>query len=779
VEQGDVDVYWDLTVEQTHNYVTVDGCIHHNSTKSTACIMELLRRAAEQKPSADGIRRTRMAIVRNTLPQLKSTCLVSIQQLLRPIARFKVSDNMIQIRMGDIESDWLLLPLDTPENIQRLLSLELTYGWVSEFREIEPEIVDNVLSRCGRFPSVAVGGPSHYGVIMETNSFSEDSEWYPRLELDLPSNWHYTVQPGARDPAADWLQYLPPDYYLDQVESNPDAWVEQYVDNIIGPSLSGQAVFARSFVHDFHQAEGELSPDYSRALVVGLDTGRNPAAVVGQLDSRGRMLVLGSCFQENAGMELFIAETLRPFLTKRFPVGGRFFIAIDPAARQRSQIGEESVLEAVRRLGFSVVLAPTNNLGPRLRAVERYMGLAISGGAGFLIDRVWNPDLIRAIKHDYKYKRDRKGALNEIPEKDHPASDLCFIESTPVLTPDGYVPIGSVCAGDVVVTPSGLRTVQAAMSRITDELIDVELSNGLTLTCTPDHPFIMRDLCIVRADALQYSQVLYSVGDVEWLDTIASGLEDYDSSNTTGKNTSSLSQVESLSRCTDTSGSGITGQSQKAVLSTTKTTTPKTTPSKILSWWIAQPTSPTICGNGSLKAQLQDFLTTHANEPLSGMPAQKEDDGILSMQSELGRVEKYTPTTVPIAGKNTKSKKALEKKDIALPAVKAEQGKNPASTTLTQPVPSAEAHSEHGGMGQQKHALSVVKTSRCYAPARPTAVVSLQVAGDPVYFVADALVHNCDALQYLCLSAGSNAVAQALHQRQITATPAPPAAGWT
>lgn len=393
------------------------------STKTTACIMELLRRAAEQEPGPDGVRRTRMAIIRNTLPQIKSTCLVSIQQLLRPITRYKVSDQTIQIRMGDIESDWLMLPLDTPENVNRLLSLELTYGWVSEFREIDPEIVENVLSRCGRFPSRAVGGASHYGVVMETNSFSEDSPWYERLEISLPANWQYTVQPGARDPGADWLQYLPPDYYKDQIESNSESWVEQYVDNIIGPSLSGQAVFARSFEHDFHIAESQLQPDYSRPLVVGLDTGRNPAAVVGQIDNRGRMLVLGSCYAENCGMEQFVATTLRPFLAARFD-GGRFFIAIDPAARQRSQIGEESVLEAVRRLGFSAVLAPTNNLAPRLRAVERYLSLQIAGGAGFLIDPLHNQELVKAIQYGYRYKRDKKGALNEIPEKTHPDSDL-------------------------------------------------------------------------------------------------------------------------------------------------------------------------------------------------------------------------------------------------------------------------------------------------------------------------------------------------------------------
>ena len=40
------------------------------SGKTTACIMELLRRAIEQEPASDGIRYSRFAVVRQTLKQL-------------------------------------------------------------------------------------------------------------------------------------------------------------------------------------------------------------------------------------------------------------------------------------------------------------------------------------------------------------------------------------------------------------------------------------------------------------------------------------------------------------------------------------------------------------------------------------------------------------------------------------------------------------------------------------------------------------------------------------
>lgn len=43
------------------------------SGKSVACCAEIFRRAREQAPSHDGVRRTRWAIVRNTYPDLKNT----------------------------------------------------------------------------------------------------------------------------------------------------------------------------------------------------------------------------------------------------------------------------------------------------------------------------------------------------------------------------------------------------------------------------------------------------------------------------------------------------------------------------------------------------------------------------------------------------------------------------------------------------------------------------------------------------------------------------------
>jgi hypothetical protein len=378
---------------------------------------------------ADGIRRSKMVIVRNTLSQLKNTCLVSIQQLLRPIVTWKVSESLIQIRMPGIESDWLLLPLDTEANVQRLLSLELTMAWCSEFREIPPEVVEAVLSRCGRYPSRAMLKPEQadywYGLIMETNSFSEDSQWYEQLEVDLPENWAYFVQPGAFDQGAENIENLAPSYYQDLLASNSEEWAEQYVHNRITPSLSGTAVFRNTFETDFHVADEPVVPVPGMPLIMGTDTGRNPAMIICQLDNRGRLLVLKELYSDNMGMENFLDLYVTPELaTDKFRrLNG--YMVLDPAGRQRSQIGEESVVDCVRRHGYEAVLAMTNNIDPRIRSVEKFLSGQRDGGPAMLIDPEGCPSLILSLQARYRYKKKMNGEYEEKPEKLHPWSDLC------------------------------------------------------------------------------------------------------------------------------------------------------------------------------------------------------------------------------------------------------------------------------------------------------------------------------------------------------------------
>lgn len=412
------------------------------SGKSTAMVMELLAKAAAQKPGPDGFRRTRMVIVRNTLSQLKTTCLETVMNILRPIATFKVSESTVQIRMNDIVSDWILMPLDTPDNINRLLSLELTYGWISEHREVDPEIAMAVYSRCGRYPSPMNGGPTNYGLIMETNSFSEDSPWNEKLEIDLPDNWSYHVQPSGLSEYAENIENLPETYYADMILANSEEWCEQYIENKITPSLSGQAVFKNTFNLGFHVSDERLTVTHGYPLIIGMDFARHPAAVIGQIDHRGRLKLLQEADQENMGVEKFVLEHLIPILNSERFRGHACFIVGDPSGVARGEIGEESVFHALKRLGFSAYMASTNNITPRIRAVEKYLIQQRDGGPAMLIDREGCPTVIDSFQSKYRYKIKKDGQVDvSKPDKTRPWSDvmdavqyLCLGTSAAVLS---------------------------------------------------------------------------------------------------------------------------------------------------------------------------------------------------------------------------------------------------------------------------------------------------------------------------------------------------------
>lgn len=398
------------------------------SGKSAGCFMELLRRARLQQPNAQGVRQTRMAIVRNTLQQLKQTCLADIQLWLSPIAHYRVTDSTIQVRFPlpdgtRVESDWMLIPLDTKQDQQRLLSLNLTGAWVSEFREIQPELISALSGRLGRFPSKAIAEPTWFGIVAETNPPDEDSEWFTLLEVDKPPNWAFYKQPGGMTAEAENVENLPDNYYENLLANNNKDWSDIHVHAKYGKSLGGQAVFRASFKPDFHIVPHEnLIPSTAMPLMLGQDFGRTPACLIGQVDNRGRLLIFDELFTEDMGIEQFATQVIRPRMMRDW-MGYSSFMVADPKGRDKSQVNEDSPFDVLKRIGFAVYPAATNKIDARLMSVEQLLLHQTDGGPQLMISNKCQT-LITAMKYWYRYKRKTTGVLDDKPEKNHPWSDL-------------------------------------------------------------------------------------------------------------------------------------------------------------------------------------------------------------------------------------------------------------------------------------------------------------------------------------------------------------------
>jgi hypothetical protein len=421
--------------------------------KSVACVHELVRLACLQAPNAKGIRKTRALIVRNTADQLAQTTRKTVFDWLPPgeagTWMSQAKTFTLQARLSDgttVESEWLFLALDTPDDVRKALSLEATFLWGNECRELHPDVVDGLLGRINRYPSMKDGGPTRSCAIFDTNMPDEDTWWFDKME-NPPKNWSIHIQPPAIitpqhyttltneepneddilednqqnkwvvNPQADNFNNLPRSYYPNLVPGKSEDWLRVYLRSEYGRSLSGTPVYEKTFVPEFHIATGDLQPirGESYPVIIGIDFGRTPAAVFKQRDARGRVLTLGELTSENMGIETFINTKLNPYIARRF-AGCSFLCAPDPAGFAKTQLNEMSLVDVLKKAGFKCVKPPTNNPELRIQAVERLLNTQLEGKAMYLVDPSCEA-LIKGFKFGYRYKIKRNGEMEDKPDK--------------------------------------------------------------------------------------------------------------------------------------------------------------------------------------------------------------------------------------------------------------------------------------------------------------------------------------------------------------------------
>ena len=403
------------------------------SGKTTTVLFELLRRACEQAPGLDGKRHTRFALLRQTLSQIKQTVLKDIIQWFGPICEWKVSESTVWFKFGDVISEWILLPLETPEDQKRILSMNLTGAFVSEAIEIDFDLMVAIAGRCGRFPSAADGGATWYGMVLDSNMPTEGTPWHA-CASNPPPGWQVFIQPGGLSPDAENLNYLlqtpvtmklpldHPDrlakgreYYQRLSTSTNPAWVKRYVMAEFGPDPSGAAVYAGMFFSAFH-CRDDLLVIPGAPLLIGLDLGRDPWALLGQLDSMSRLLVHEEIPADDIGLRLQLPR-IRQVVSGRRYVGCPVCIVFDPAGMAKSQHDEETSYDVIRSYGFMCIAAPSNRLAPRLNAAERFLTESRAGTAAMLINRIKCPTLIAGLNGGYRFKYNQINESMPTPEK--------------------------------------------------------------------------------------------------------------------------------------------------------------------------------------------------------------------------------------------------------------------------------------------------------------------------------------------------------------------------
>jgi hypothetical protein len=378
---------------------------------------------------------------------------------------FEKSAMKFVLKLDDIECEVLFRGLDDSNDVRRLLSLQLSFGVMDEFREINPDVFDALTGRLGRYPDKTMNGVGCCEVIKKkdgteetkqihkvwgaTNPPDYDTHWEQFLN-EPPDNAAVFIQPSGLSQEADWVQYLPDDYYENLAEGKSEAWIDVYVHGKFGASLSGKPVF-RSFDRESHVAENGLVPNKTstQPVIIGFDcTGLNPAAVIGQLGFEGKLYVFDSLHAVDMGAIRFIREVMKPLLANKY-AGCRVMVVIDPAGMAR-QADERNVADMLRAEGFAVKPARTNGIAARIAAVEQFLTRMVDGNPGFLIDPDCT-DLIQALAGKYRFKINTKGEVADTPDKAHPWGDIADALQYLCLHADGGTLFGHEQRGKVEV----------------------------------------------------------------------------------------------------------------------------------------------------------------------------------------------------------------------------------------------------------------------------------------------------------------------------------------
>jgi PBSX family phage terminase large subunit len=381
------------------------------SGKSVACCMEMLLKSFAQEPNKDGIRKTRWVVARNTYRELMDTTIQTFFDWFpEQLGVFKKMDLKfsIQIPLADntlVQTEFLFRAFDKPDDIKKLLSLEVTGGWINEAREVPKQIMDMLIGRLGRYPNMRDGGPTWHGLILDTNPPDSDHWWYKLFEVDCPESYALFKQPSGLSQEAENIKNLPKGYYTKMQAGKDKEWINVYVHGMYGFVQDGKPVFPE-YKDDVHHTDEEIKLDQSKPIYIGIDFGLTPAAVLGQETASGRWLIFDE-FVVN-GSETMGAKTFGRLLNthlNRHYSGYAFEIYGDPAGDSRAQTDEVTPFQILQTQGIVAYPTYTNDFIIRREAVAATLTrLDSSANSGFVI----GPKAVmirKAMAGGYKYRR--------------------------------------------------------------------------------------------------------------------------------------------------------------------------------------------------------------------------------------------------------------------------------------------------------------------------------------------------------------------------------------
>jgi hypothetical protein len=403
------------------------------SGTSSACCVHVFQQALEQSKQQDGRQRFRAHIFRETYAKIEETVLRTWLDWFPPGTGagqfgqfFETRPYRHEVRVGPLELDVTFMALEDIRDAKSYFdSLETSLLWFNEGQHAQLAVIRHGVSRVSppRFPSNKDGGCNWGGLIIDTNAPPAD-HWIPIMRGDVPppewmaeadkkalvkpANWSFYLQPPGLledfddkgrllgykpNPDAENLKYLhkqgvdplgPQNFYMEKLGAQTKQWIDAYVMNRSSVVSDGQPVYPQ-FRREVHVADRKLEPIEGTPVHVGLDFGRQPAALTGQ-NLRADWFVHKEFIGRNVSAVEF-APALKAFLAQHYP-GFSFIFWGDPAGQQKGQATDKTPFDVFREHGMIVRPAPNpqNQYSVRHEAVNAVlMRRSVEGRASAML----------------------------------------------------------------------------------------------------------------------------------------------------------------------------------------------------------------------------------------------------------------------------------------------------------------------------------------------------------------------------------------------------------
>lgn len=535
-------------------------------------------------------------------------------------------------------------------------------------------------------------------------------------------------------------------------------------------------------------------------VIGGVDWGfTNPSvAVLFGLDGDGRAWQFDEFYQRRAALE----ETLLPAildLTRRYGVT-RWYCGPD----EPEHIAALSAALSAAGLG-AVALKGDNAIRPGIQTITALLARRTDGTRGLRVA----PRCVHTITEygSYQYPSEGDGSARddagrpgaaEVPLK---RDDHCLGAGTPILTSTGEQAIETVQAGDLVLTRKGYRHVLAAgCTNAEAEVYCVEFSNGVRLVGTGNHPVWVVGRGWFPIDALRYAMQVETASITETAScqrTAMTSIQNQCASDmrslsistasrsvatplitVTGHGTTTCLGQEidrrATNRITEKSGSGRTGRYQKGITSTTLTGTRSTIGWRTFNVCQERSTCCAITVSWSLSTWRGSVsgLTPSVLRLRLGIGQRRVGSGTLGTARKPGRVASRGCSVATTAGLSFSQGMGWHA-STAIVRTNAGLLRAGRDTRMTR-----DGRVHGAGLSSAATATPICDS----APVRVLHVTSmpgrvpvfnLTVEGEPEYYAAGVLVHNCmDATRYalhthLSQSRAAEAYLGALRQRAL------------